>query len=606
MATDQQGNGQTDTAAERPWHPWWCIIAASALAHLWCLGSQFYMDDMPQILDNANVHAGKFWQTWPVAWTYLGYVVQYKVFGMSSVAFHAVNWLLHTAVGCVLFGFGRDFLRGRVPVGNACHVQAAAAESEPRQAGRPSGNTVGTAGFRSAPAGVALLGALLFAVHPLASEIPNYARTQDIAWVTLFSLLAAWALLRFLRDGAWPKLLWTALAITGATLSKGPGLFHALMMAGAVGLAFMTAGHWHAIRRHGWWVAGGFLLGTVALWASGLLPNLLDATRLWAEPRFIGHAYTLARVFWEFAWRSVLPVALCSDHHIAETLVPPGAGWLGIPDTGAMWAAAAMLALTVFSLCLCWRKSTRLFGVCLFLYVATILFRVAYLIPEFMPEYRIYPGLPWFCLGAAIMLGAVWRCVSASVSPRLPAVLLVLVFAIMSARRSLLWHDLDSLTADILRRYPAQARAVWELQDRDAVAGRWQQVIDRQRTVWPLVFNRFMAENRRLAPMRELPSGHFALADVACAGRYAQAIAHVAGPSAGMAEIRRLEIYMRHNNLDPEAHRIHWDYFFIAKVRVLEQAGNDQATLDFMRRVGLEHFSESEILSIESRLKPGS
>ena len=42
---------------------------------------------------------------------------------------------------------------------------------------------------------VALFGALLFAVHPLASEIPNYARTQDLAWVTLFSLLASWAFL---------------------------------------------------------------------------------------------------------------------------------------------------------------------------------------------------------------------------------------------------------------------------------------------------------------------------------------------------------------------------------------------------------------------------
>ena len=73
------------------------------------------------------------------------------------------------AVACVLFGFGRDFLRGR------------------------------------APAGVAWFGALLFAVHPLASEIPNYARTQDLAWVTLFSLLASWALLRFLRG--WPRVV---------------------------------------------------------------------------------------------------------------------------------------------------------------------------------------------------------------------------------------------------------------------------------------------------------------------------------------------------------------------------------------------------------------
>jgi hypothetical protein len=311
-------------------------------------------------------------------------------------------------------------------------------------------------------------------------------------------------------------------------------------------------------------------------------------------------------VFWEFAWRSVIPVALCSDHHIAETLVPAGAQFWNIPDTGALWAAAAMLVLTIYSLLLGWRKSTRLFGVCLFLYVATILFRVAYLIPEFMPEYRIYPGMPWFCLGAAIALGTTWRKLLGGVSPRVPAVLLVLVFAVMSARRSFVWHDLDRLTADIIHQYPAQARAVWDLHERDITAGQWQKVIDRQRKVWPQVFSTFMAENRRLAPQRELPTGHFALADVACAGCYAQALAHVAGPAAGMAEIRRLEAYMKRLRMDPVAHQIHWNYFYQSKVRVLEQAGNYQAAHDLMEQVGLDRFRKAEIERIGQKLKPGS
>ena len=556
--------------SKRPWIPFLWIIAASALAHLWCLGSRFYMDDLAGIVDNEAVREGSFGQNPLLAWTTLGYVIQYKLCGMSPVAFHAVNWLLHTAVACVLFGFGRDFLRGRVD------------------------------------AGVAWFGALLFAVHPLASEIPNYVRTQDLAWVTLFSLLAAWALLRFLRDGGWPKLLWTVLGIIGATLSKGPGLFHALMMTGVVGLACMTPEHWNMLRRRIWWMAGVLLLGIAVLWVSGILPNLLRATRHWGEPRFIGHAYTLARVFWEFAWRSVIPVALCSDHHIAETLVPPGAGWLSIPDTGAMWAAAAMLALTGFSLLLAWRKSTRLIGVCLFLYVATILFRVAYVIPEFMPEYRIYPGMPWFCLGAAMVLNAAWRALFIGVAPRVPALLLVGLCAVMSARRSFLWHDLDRLTADILHQYPAQARAVWELHDRDIAAGDWQKVIDRQRQVWPRVFHKFMEENRRLAPRRELPTGHFAMADVACSGRYALALAHVDGPAVGLAEIRRLESYMRRLRMDPVAHRIHWNYYFQSKVLVLEQAGNYQEALDLMQQEGVERFSRKDRGRIAEKLKPGS
>ena len=561
---------QRKTEEERPWLPFLWIIAASALAHLWCLGSQFYMDDMTGIRDSETIRDGVFWRSFPNIWTVLGYVIQYKLFGMSPVAFHAVNWLLHTAAACVLFGFGRDFLRGR------------------------------------APAGVALFGALLFAVHPLASEIPNYARTQDLAWVTLFSLGASWALLLFLRDGGWRKLLWTALCVIGATMSKGPGLFHALMMTGAVGLAFMTPAHWSLLRRRAWWVAGGVLLGVAALWMSGFLPNLLASTRLWGEPRFIGHAYTLARVFWEFAWRGVLPVALCSDHHIAESLVPPGSGWLGIPDKAAMWAAAGMLALTAFSLFLAWRKPTRLFGVSLFLFTATMLFRVTYLIPEFMPEYRIYPGMPWFCLGAAILLGALWKRIPGGGSPNIVAALILLPCIVLSAKRSFVWHDLDRLCADVLKQYPAQARAVWELHDRDVHAGDWQKVIDRQRDVWPRVFTKFMEENKRLAPKRELPSGHFALADVACRGRYALALAHVNGPAAGLMEIRRLEAYMKQLRMDPMEHKIHWGYFNQSKLLVLEQAGNYQAALDLIQEVGRDRFSRTDIDRIQRKLKPGS
>jgi hypothetical protein len=565
MATDQETN-----LADRPWRPWLWIVTASALAHLWCLGSQFYLDDIPGIRDNPDIIDGRFWLQAPLAWTNLGYVIQYRLFGMSPVGFHAVNWILHTAVACVLFGFARDFLRGR------------------------------------APAGVALFGALLFAVHPLASEIPNYARTQDLAWVTLFSLLASWAPLRFLLDGGWPKLLWCVLGIVGATLSKGPGIMHALMMTGVVGLAFMTPAHWGTFRRRGWWMGAVFLLGVAALWTASIAPLMRHATQLWAEPRFIGHAYTLARVFWEFAWRSVIPVALCSDHHIAETLVPAGARFWNIPDTGAMWAALAMLALTGLSLVLAWRQTTRLLGVCLFLYVATILFRMLYLIPEFMPEYRIYPGLPWFCLGAAIALGAAWRAWAGGVSPCAPIVLLLLAFALMSARRSFLWHDLDRLTADILRQYPAQARALWELQDRDLAAGAWQKVIDRQTRDWPPLFNRFMRENRRLAPRRELPTGHFALADVVCAGDFAQALAHVAGPAAGLREIRRLELYMKANHMDPVQHKLHWGYFYQAKVLVLEVAGNYRSAFSLMLEVGLDTFNPAMVARIRGKLKPGS
>lgn len=581
-------NGESTKPAEakfaKPWLPFILIIVAAALAHLWCLGSQFYLDDLNQIRDSELVRNGNLLPINHSSWTQLFYVIQYKLFGMSPVAFHAGNWLLHTAVACVLFGLGRDFLRGKWPEG------------------------------------VALFGALLFAVHPLASEIPNYARTQDLAWVTLFSLLAAWAMLRYLREDSWElahgpdgqipvfqrthhwrKLVFCALAVAGATYSKGPGLYHALMAVGAVGLACLQPEDWKFIRHRGLWILGALAIVICAAWMTGLI-GLPGSTVRWKEPRFIGHAYTLSRVFWEFAWRSVVPVSLSSDHLITETLIPPGASFWNIPDKGAMLAMAGFLALTGFSLFLAWRKSTRLLGVCLFLYAATILFRFLYLIPEFMPEYRIYPGLPWFCLGAAILLAAVWKTLFETLSPRVPAVILLAIFILLSAKRSFLWHDLDRLTADVLKQYPANARMLWELHDRDVAKGNWQAIIDRQATMWPEIERQFVKQNKHLAPEREVPSGHFVLAMVAIHGRYARAIAHTQSTAAGLRVMAQLEAHMKRMQMTPENKALEWGYFYHDKALILEQAGNNQAAAELLRKKEIPPFWPKDRERVEKKL----
>lgn len=531
-----------------PWLPFLGIVAASALAHLWCLGSQFYMDDIPQIRDSAAVRSGDLFGIGWLSWSMLWYHLQFRMFGMSPVGFHAVNWILHTGVACALFAFGRDFTRDRWP------------------------------------AGVALFGALLFAVHPLASEIPNYARTQDLAWVTLFSLLAAWAIVGFLRDGGWWKTVACVVFILGATFSKGPGMFHAIIAVGAVTLAFLESKHLRIIRRYPWQSAGVLFLGMAAFWMVGHMERRLSTLNIWDDSRFIGHAYTLSRVFWEFAWRSIVPLALSSDHQITETLVPPGAPFWNIPDKGAMAAAAAFLALAAFSVALGWRKSTRLFGVCLFVYVATILFRVFYAIPEFMPEYRIYPGLPWFCLGAAILLAAAWKSLFETLSPRVPALILLALFALLSAKRSFVWHNTGSLAGDVLKRYPARARAMWELQQRDVDSQNWQKIIDRQRQMWPEVERQFVTQNQRLAPLREVPSGDFVLAMVGIFGSYARAVAHVESPAAGLRIMEQLAAHMTLMKMTPENKPLEWDHFYHAKALILESAGNYQAAIDCLRQ----------------------
>ncbi len=520
------------------------------------------MDDIPQICESHIVRTGDFTGSHLSLWAFICYHWQFLAFGYSATGFHAVNWLLHTAVSCVFFPFARDLLKGR--------------------------------------SGIALFGALLFAVHPLGSEIPNYARAQDLAWVTLFSIGAAWCVLKFFEEGVWWHWLIFAICLLGATYSKGPGLLHALMMSVGVGLVVSRV----SLRKKIWGIAAVIVVGTALLLLSGLASRFPNGS----DPRLYGCGLTVCRVFWEFAWRSIIPVALSSDHHIAETLIPPNTLPWAILDKGALFAAATLLCLALVSVMLAARKSTQIFGLCLMIFVGTILFRVLFLVPEFMPEYRIYPGLPWFCLGAAIVLARIWRYLT-PLSPRIPAVILIGLFAFLSAKRSFLWHDLNDLMADVLRQYPTQARAVWELDDHDATAGKWQAILDRQRQVWPDVARRFLAENKRLAPARELPSGLFALAEVACAGHAAVALAHLQGPAVALRELARQEFYMHQLGLDPVAHRIHWDYFHYAKALVLEIAGKDQAALDLMRDsvAGTQKQVDLERLEKKvSALTPGS
>ncbi len=516
------------------------IIAASALAHLWCLGSQFYLDDLVQIRDSEYVKEFRFMEMPQNEWTYFWYGIQAKLFGMSPSGFHAVNWLLHTAVASVLFLSGRAYLGER------------------------------------GPAGAAWFAAMLFAVHPLASEIPNYARTQDLAWVTLFSLLAAWFLFQAMHGGGWRQLGWLALCIAGATFSKGPGFMHALMMTGVIGLAFVTPEHWRLVRQRAGVLASLAVAGLGTLWAAGLLQRAAD----WADPRVLGHAYTLCRVFWEFAWRSVLPIHLSADHHIQETLVSPGSVF-GIADPIAQWAAFGLAVVVVASLVFAWHRSTRIFGVCLLLYVGAIVMRFAYFVPEFMPEYRIYPGLPWFCLGTAVLLTGAWRRWFRH-SGRIPALLLIMIFAAMSAKRSFLFHDINDLMGDVLKQYPCQLRAVWVMQRNDLDAGRFQSVIDRHERQVPKMRETFIKELKRLAPGRELPTGHFSFADVGCWSLYARALAAHRSPAAGLREINQVEAFMTAMKIDPKTNAAHWVVFHHAKGLILEANGNLAAAAQFL------------------------
>ncbi|TAG10912.1 MAG: hypothetical protein EAZ42_02535 [Verrucomicrobia bacterium] len=514
------------------------IILASLLAHGGCIKSIFFLDDAPGITQNPLVVSGEFWKAGLSSWTILGYVIQERIFGLNSWGFHLVNWLLHTSCALILWILAKNLL----------------GEAWPRL--------------------TAWCAAVLFAIHPLASEIPNYARTQDLAWVTLFSLAGCLAAFAWLRDGKKWQVAVCLMCIFGATFSKGPGLFHAGMMIGAVVIAYAKVGHWRALKRAAAPLSLCVVVILLGMFFTGGIDPIKYGMGQWSEPRFIGHAYTIARVFWEFAWRCVLPIKLSADHHIAETLVSPNGSFLSTEDGVAQIAMLGMIGVCAWCLWLAWKPKTRIIGIAFLLAAGSIAFRVLYLIPEFMPEYRIYPGMPWFCLGAACVI-----CRIQWLPQKTTWAILGIICITLSAKRSWQWHDLDRLLDDVLEQYPTQARAIWELHDRDLAAHNYQKIIQRQEQQWPKVATAFHAENKRLAPARELPTGHFALAEVASSGRYARALAASGNVAGGLQEIERMTRWMQQLGMHPVAHSIHWHIHRIDHALVLEAAGNDQAAL---------------------------
>jgi len=123
---------------------------------------------------------------------------------------------------------------------------------------------------------------------------------------------------RFLDTRRWIFLFATVLLIVGATLSKGPGLFHALMMISVAVFGFASRDDPGWLWRKKWW----------GLAAAGLLVVLsLGVTSWWMHlpasyftPRFGWQALSVSRVFWHFAALTAVPVGLCADHHFAVSI----------------------------------------------------------------------------------------------------------------------------------------------------------------------------------------------------------------------------------------------------------------------------------------------
>jgi hypothetical protein len=419
------------------------LLFVTVLAYGLCLASQYYMDDFYFVTDH-DVDTPARWHitmgthvlvdggpqpTYPSTFHALLPALlitgHQKIFGTAPWLFHFWNLGLH--FGCVLLGW-RCF-RGLL------------------------------SRFRTEDAGnaeLAYVAALVFACHPFCSEAINYAKCVYMQLVALTTLGAVGQFLSWQQSGRKGNLvgfvLWSLGAFTSyhygfPNLAASIGLLGVILwgVAGIGRLRAWMAGSWH--KKTFLFCLIGILLAAILHGWADVVQNLL-ASRYYPV---VDHWMTQGRVFWMYLWRMVIPVQLCSDHHIQWSR--------GFGDWVAILSCVSLLAGLIWATWLAFsQKTTRWIGVASLLLVAPLLMRMLHVNPEVMVEYRAYPSMPWASLLLAAGILHVSRLISrGQIGQTLPK-LVICVFVLLSAQRSAVWNSTEKLCRATLALYPLNNR----------------------------------------------------------------------------------------------------------------------------------------------------
>ena len=496
------------------------IVIAALIAHGGCLRAIFYLDDWGHIVDSDFIETGKWWEAGTNALAYLTYWATWRIAGYSPQAFHAVNLLLHIALALCVYFFGHIFWPHPLQNGRALRY-------------------------------VMAVGALIFAVHPLTSEITNYARARDHELVGLFSFLAAVCAALWIRRG-WKWFPALALCTLAAALSKGPGIWHAITNVVIALACLSTSADWRARFPTRWWIYGSIFAveAVLAIFRDQVAGLVMLSLYQFSDWRFGWHLLTQSRVIWQYVWRMIVPVRLCSDHLIAWTRsVSDLSAWLGLVGL-LLW-----IAVTIWL----WWRQRRLEALLSAMILAPLLLRFGYVVSELMVEYRTYPAMPWVgLLFAQVLVGYQWRFPRAG---KAMAFAIIVSFTALSNLRSRDWWSSEKLFGNILTRYPLQLRAYNGMSSEDLRDQRYQAVIDRSPEFFAKL-EQLLAKNRT-DRVRYYDNWPLCVVFEEC--NIAEAVLEVHGASAARDHLRRTAKRMRANRIENEDLWSHW-HFTMGKV----------------------------------------
>ncbi|HKW00246.1 MAG TPA: tetratricopeptide repeat protein [Vicinamibacterales bacterium] len=196
----RQSPSPASVVPARIWPRCALIVAAGILAYSTSLAGPFIFDDHSAVVDNAQIRdlgnvaavltppAGTPLAGRPLV--NLSLAINYAISGLDVTSYHVVNIALHIACALLIFGIVR----------------------------RTVERVNGWSGPTPGSLGLALAVALIWTVHPLASEVVNYTTQRTESMMAVCLLLAMYASIRAL-DSQTAK--WTAVAVLACLAGTG-------------------------------------------------------------------------------------------------------------------------------------------------------------------------------------------------------------------------------------------------------------------------------------------------------------------------------------------------------------------------------------------------
>ncbi|MBP7125891.1 DUF1736 domain-containing protein [Myxococcota bacterium] len=410
--------------------PWVLLPLAVLAAYGGSLSNGFVLDDHQAILDNPLVmEDGRALEAFSHPWQVdsdayrvyrplatISLAIQRALHGQDAAWFHAGNLLIHLGTCLAVLGLGRVLWPGRT----------------------------------LAP----LIGALVFAVHPLHSDAVSSIANRSEMLATAGAILAFLAFRRWILGGRWPWIAAASLAWLAGLLSKE-----------SAGPLLIFSGLWSLPRDHRVRPLGptsaGFLaahlpaLGAAIALRAHALGGTLDPGPLryfagvpWGET--IG---TWLSLMGRYLRLMVIPHPLSTDYSF-ESIPLVASPW----DPGVLWGVLALGAILAATPWLIRQgdPDRRSAGWAL-AWTLVFLLPATHLVPLMIPmaERLAYGASAGLHLVAGLALAGAWEA-RRRAGPALAAIVLT-ILAVGTFLRDRDWQDDETLAAATIRVFPRNA-----------------------------------------------------------------------------------------------------------------------------------------------------